>query len=795
MRNKIRLYDYLRGCVLFCLAALAFGGTLTNAQQPVTLTVHVNQPGAKIDQIFYGLMTEEINYSYDGGLYAELIRNRIFQDRPIARGGRGGGVPANPAVAKNPNLVNWWLVADNGAGGEIDIDTNDPVNARALKNSLRLDIKSVAAGQRVGVANDGYWGVQVKPNTAYTASFYAKAGQGFKGSLKVAIEGNNGAVYASGQVTKITNAWRKYVVKIKTGKVQPTADARFVLSVTSPGSIWFSFVSLFPPTYKNRANGMRIDLMEKLADMKPSFLRFPGGNYLEGNDFANRFNWKATIGPLEERVGHMSPWSYRSTDGVGLLEFLTWCEDLNMEPLLGVYAGLHLDQGRTTITGDALKPFVQEALEEIEYITGDKSTTWGARRARDGHPAPFKLRYVEIGNEDWLNNGLRDYAGRFTMFYDAIKAKYPDLKIISTMRSRDRYNHGRTPDLLDDHFYVNIATSLTQAHYYDKYDRAATKIFVGEWATNNPGSGDTGHMGFALGDAAWLTGLERNADVIVMNAYAPLLVNVNPGGRQWQVNLIGYDALTSFGSPAYYVQKMFANNRGDVVLPAKFDPLPQLTATEIPQAPGQSPGGGRGPTGSFDGLYASATRETVTGDIILKLVNVQAVPQPLNINLQGIEKVARNAVGEVLEGKVGDMNSIAEPLKVAPKPIAITDAGVVGFSRELPAHSVTVIRLKTRFAPPVLAKEITGKITNITSFSMMGRPLYALGRVYIEGVEITIPAVAQLFKMQNGKKVKANFEDFKVGQTVKASIDIPERKEWGATAKIVIIMPSTDANP
>jgi alpha-L-arabinofuranosidase len=701
MQDKIRLFDFVRGCMLFCAAALASSGIFPMAPQSLTLTVHVDQPGARIDPIFYGLMTEEINYSCDGGLYAELIRNRIFQDRPIAvrspRGaaGNAANTPANPTVAKNPNLMDWWLVANNGASGEIDIDTHDPVNPTALKNSLRLDIKSAAADRRVGVANDGYCGIPVRPNTTYTASFYAKAGGGFKGPLFVSIEGDNGAVYASGQVSMVAGSWRKHIVKIKTGEVHPTADARFVLSATSPGSLWFSLVSLFPPTYKNRANGMRVDLMEKLADMKPSFLRFPGGNYLEGNDFANRFDWKATIGPLEDRVGHMSPWGYRSTDGVGLIEFLNWCEDLNMEPIVGVYAGMHLDGGRTTITGDALKPFVQEALEEIEYITGDASTTWGARRARDGHPAPFKLRYIEVGNEDWLNNGLRDYAGRFTMFYDAIKTKYPHLKVITSLRSRDKYDHGRAPDLFDDHFYMSIPTALAQAHYYDTYDRADTKIFVGEWATNNPGSGDTGHMGFALGDAAWLTGLERNADVIVMNAYAPLLVNVNPGGRQWQVNLIGYDTLTSFGSPAYHVQKMYSNNRGDVVLPAQFNPLPQLAAAQIRQAPGQAPVSKRGPAGPFDAVYVSATRETATDDVILKLVNVQASPQSLDIDLQGVSKIARKATGEVLAGQAGDMNSIAEPVKVAPKPVAITNAGA-RFSHELPALSVTVLRLKTR---------------------------------------------------------------------------------------------------
>lgn len=698
--------------VLVGMLLLGMAGTAPAADE-VTLTIRADQPGAKLDPIFYGLMTEEINYSYDGGLYAELIRNRVFQDRPIARGRRRGatnpsstqpatlptayGPTPNPAVLKNPNLINWWLVADDGAAGEIDIDTRDPVNSGALKHSLRLDIKSVAPGQRVGVGNDGYWGIPAKPNTEYTASFYAKASEGFSGPLTVAIEANQGGTaLASTQVPALTNSWQKYTVKLRTGQIEPTADAKFVLSASTPGSVWFSLVSLFPPTYKNRPNGMRIDIMEKLADMKPSFLRFPGGNYLEGSNFENRFDWKKTIGPLEDRPGHMSPWRYRSTDGVGLLEFLLWCEDLDMEPIVGVYAGMHLDGGATTITGEALKPFVQEALEEIEYITGDVSTTWGARRAKDGHPEPFKLRYVEIGNEDWLNNGLQNYAGRFAMFYDAIKQKYPQIQVVSSLRSWDRYDHTRTPDLFDDHYYVSIPTALNNAHRYDKYDRNAVKIFVGEWATNSPRGGPVGHMAFALGDAAWLTGLERNADVVVMHCYAPLFCNVNPGGMQWSINLIGYDALGSFGSPAYFVQKMFSNNRGDVVLPAQFDPMPRLTAEQIPQAPNTPPTTSPAARDRhYDGLYASATRETASGDIILKLVNVQSGAQRVNINLQGVSTVAREAAGEFLTGELGAMNSVAEPTKVAPRPLRIDNAGA-RFAHELPAHSVSVIRLKTR---------------------------------------------------------------------------------------------------
>ncbi|MBC7783478.1 MAG: alpha-N-arabinofuranosidase [Burkholderiales bacterium] len=504
---------------------------------------------------------------------------------------------------------------------------------------------------------------------------------------------DNGPVLASAQVTGVTKEWKKYTVKLKTQDAPATTAGRFVISASKPGSIWLSFVSLFPPTYKDRPNGMRVDLMELLAGMNPSFLRFPGGNYLEGSNFENRFDWKKTIGPLEERPGHMSPWTYRSTDGVGLLEFLNWCEDLNMEPILGVYAGMHLDGGRTTITGDALKPFVEEALEEIEYITGDIATKWGALRAQHGHPAPFKLRYVEVGNEDWLNNGKNNYAGRFAMFYDAIKAKYPHLQVVSSLRSQDNYDHTRKPDLLDDHYYISIPTALNLAHQYDKYDRTATKIFVGEWATNNPGSGDVGHMGFALGDAAFMTGMERNADVVVMNCYAPLLVNVNPGGRQWQVNLIGYDGVKSFGSPAYYAQKMFANNRGDVVLPATIDPLPKLTVEQLAKSFGNL--GGRIPQGPFDAVYVSATRDTPSGDIIVKLVNVQNEPQTVSLVLQGIDKILPQASGEVLTAEPAAMNSVAEQTKVAPKAITVNNAGPK-FSHDLPAHSVSLLRLKTR---------------------------------------------------------------------------------------------------
>jgi alpha-L-arabinofuranosidase len=261
---------------------------------------------------------------------------------------------------------------------------------------------------------------------------------------------------------------------------------------------------------------------------------------------------------------------------MGLLEFLEWCEDLKMQPVLAVYAGMAL-QSRFIATGDALKPLVQDALDEIEYVTADESTTWGARRAKDGHPAPFKLNFVEVGNEDNLGGGARTYEERFATFYDGIKAKYPDLKVIATYRVNQR-----TPDLVDDHFYRSAKQMERDSHHYDpdKISRTGPKVFVGEWATRE--GSPTPNLNAALGDSAWMTGMQRNSDLVLMHAYAPLFVNVNPGGMQWPTDLIGYNTLTSYGSPAYYAQVMFSQNLGDTVLPVELTPPAAAPVEEAP---------------------------------------------------------------------------------------------------------------------------------------------------------------------------------------------------------------------
>jgi alpha-N-arabinofuranosidase len=550
---------------------------------PGRLTVEVNHPGAKISPMLYGLMTEEINHSYDGGLYAELIQNRIFQDDDI-------------------RPVHWSLVKSDGAAGAIALDEHDPVNTTALTRSLRLDIDSVGNGQRVGVANEGYWGIPVLPNTQYHASFYARGGGGLTGPLIVDIESNDGQiVYTSASVDQIDAEWKKYDVTLATGDLKPLADARFVISTSGTGSLWLSLVSLFPPTFNNRPNGNRIDLMQMLGDMQPAFLRLPGGNYLEGDTIDTRFAWKNTIGDVSDRPGHQGPWRYRSSDGLGLLEFLEWCQDLRMEPVLAVFAGYAL-RGAHVDAGPDLQPYVQEALDEIEYCTGDASTKWGHERAINGHPDPFKIEYVEIGNEDWFDRA-HTYDARFAQFYDAIKAKYPNLQLIATAPIQSR-----RPDVLDEHFYRSTRQMERDTHHYDTYDRNGPKIFVGEWATRE--GIPTPNLGAAISDAAWLTGLERNSDLVVLSSYAPLLVNVNPGGSQWSTNLIGYDALSSFGSPSYYAQKMFNKNRGDTVLPVEIKEQPH----ESPPPP--PPAGAIG-VGTFETSAMFKDIKVTQGDTVL----------------------------------------------------------------------------------------------------------------------------------------------------------------------------------
>ncbi|HEX4286669.1 MAG TPA: alpha-L-arabinofuranosidase C-terminal domain-containing protein [Terracidiphilus sp.] len=634
---------------------LALASPLLSAQAPATLTIHASQPVHPVSPTLYGLMTEEINYSYDGGLYAEMVRNRTFRADWM-------GVPY------------WYLVESGNAAARMTAD-KDTGPSDALKNSVRLDVEQADVKNQAGMMNVGWWGMALRPNTSYKGSFYAKAGSADLGPVTASfISDNTGKAVASATVSAIGTDWKQYEFVLKTGAIEPSSQNHLALTVGHAGTLWLNLVSLFPPTYHDRVNGNRIDLMEKMAAMHPQFLRFPGGNYLEGDRIVDHFDWKKTIGPLVDRPTHPSPWGYQSSDGMGLLEFLGWCEDLRMNPVLAVYAGYSL-KGDHVNPGADLEPYVQDALDEIEYTTGGPDTKWGAERIKNGHPAPFKLTYVEIGNEEWFDKS-GSYDERYTQFAKAIKAKYPDLQLIATAPVKSM-----KPDVLDEHFYVRATQNFHDAtHYdaptstaeskwdgghYDKADRNGPKIFVGEWATRE--GFPTPDFGSALGDAAWMTGLERNSDIVVMAAYAPLLVEVDPGGMQWETDLIGYNAMKSYGSPAYYAQVLFAHYLGDQLLGSKLE--------------------GAGPK-----LFYSITGSAAKKKLYLKLVNGSTDARSIDINIDGAKLASTAKVMSLNANDMRETNSIGDPDRIVPIESALHD--VSGhFNHSVPGLSIQVIEL------------------------------------------------------------------------------------------------------
>ena len=627
--------------VVAFLAALVLSLPLF-AQAP-SFTIQADHPVATVSPTFYGLMTEEINYSYDGGIYAELVRDRT---------------PAHAWDALN----NWPIVARGNSVANVSADETTGPSA-ALTRSLRVTVSAATADSPAGVENGGYWGIPVRPHTVYSGSFYAKTDTP---GLPVAVSLQNdqtGIVAASATVTGLTGEWKQFTWTLKTGDVPVSSNNHLILTIARPATVWFDLVSLFPPTYHARPGGNRTDIMNLLAAMQPKFMRLPGGNYVEGDHISERFDWKETIGPQNnpwtDRPTHMSPWHYRSSDGMGLLEFLEWCEDLKMEPVLAVYAGYSLQQEHVD-PGPALEPYVQDALDEIEYVTGGADSKWGAERIKDGHPAPFPLHYVEVGNEDQFDHS-HSYDGRFAQFFHAIKQRYPNLQVIATTPVK-----GVTPDVLDEHFYMSARESFSQAHHYDAYDRKGPKIFVGEWATRE---GDpTPNLQAALADAAWLTGLERNSDLIIMASYAPLFVNVNPGGMQWATDLIGYDALSSYGSPSYWTQVMFSSHLGTEVVASTLDNAPAR-------------------------VYASVTRDDAKHKLFVKVVNATSTAQPLAIALTGVKKVAPQATLTTMSGKTPNAtNSITHPDAVVPVVRKVPIAGPK-FTQTFAPYSVNVLEL------------------------------------------------------------------------------------------------------
>jgi alpha-L-arabinofuranosidase len=633
---------------LLCLASLLFSLTplAAIAQETATLTIDTAKPVASVSPTLYGIMTEEINYSYDGGLYAELVSNRTFQTN------------------RGLSLEHWTLIQNGNARADLEIDRTTGPSA-AIPHSLKFTVTAANRQAEAGFYNTGFWGMALQPSTSYQGSFYAKADNPNLGGLTIRlVDDDTGKIAASTTTNALGGSWQKYDFTLKTGDLTPSAANHLEFLAQRPGTAWFQLISLFPPTYNNEPNGKRTDLMQKLAALHPAFLRFPGGNYLEGEHLNQHYEWKKTIGPLVDRPTHPTPWTYRSSDGIGLLEFLTWCEDLHMEPLLAVFSGYSLLQEHIA-PGKDLEPYVQDALDEIEYVTGDASTRWGAERAKGGHPAPFHLKFIEVGNEEYHDQS-GTYDARFAQFYKAIKQRYPPLQLVAAAPVTSV-----RPDILDDndhnlrtHFYRAAQQFFVDTHHYDAYDRSGPKILVGEWATRE--GSPTTNLGAALGDAAWMTGLERNSDLVVMASYAPLFVNVNPGGMQWPSDLIGYDAMNSYGSPSYYAQLLFSTHLGNQILDARLD-------TTNPR------------------LFAAATYDSKNHRLHLKLVNASSMPQPIAIKLAGAAHIRSHATVTTLSGNTTqETNSITDPNRIVPAVDNIANAAAT-FTQTVPKYAIQVI--------------------------------------------------------------------------------------------------------
>ncbi|HEY5909405.1 MAG TPA: alpha-L-arabinofuranosidase C-terminal domain-containing protein [Verrucomicrobiae bacterium] len=529
-----------RRCPVFTASMLLAGMVYGLGQTPAVITVAAEKPGHQISPMLYGIFFEDINCSADGGLYAEMVRNRNFSD------------------SDKPDY--WSAVSSGGATVSLAVDESRSVSAKNLR-SLKVQV-TAGGGGRGGVANGGYWGMAVKQGENYTRSLFARGEPGFTGPLVASLEGEGGTIYAQARIAKVDSGWQPHKLSLRTKQTDP--KARLVISSTGAGTFWLDMVSLFPTkTWKNRANGLRPDLAEMLAGLKPAFVRFPGGCWVEGETMSQAYRWKQTIGELGERRTQHNIWQYEATHGVGYHEYLQLCEDLRAEPLFVINCGM---SHREVVPMDKMDEFVQDALDAIEYANGPATSTWGAVRARQGHLAPYNLKYLEIGNE----NGGPRYHERYALFHDAIKAKYPQMHLIANEWGGRPGN--RSIEIIDEHYYNSPEFFINNSGKYDSYDRAGRKVYVGEYAVTQ-GCGQ-GNLRAAVGEAAFMTGMERNSDVVVMASYAPLFANVNY--KKWNPDLINFDGTRVYGLPSYYVQKLFSENRGDRVLPVTLE-VPEVS--------------------------------------------------------------------------------------------------------------------------------------------------------------------------------------------------------------------------
>ena len=511
---------------------------------PQQIIVQADQPGPRIDPRLYGIFFEELDFAGDGGLYAELVNNRSFENDP-------------------GQAVNWSLLPSGGASGRMSLESAGLLNPTQTR-CLRMDVDRLPSGGRLAVANEGYWGIPVTQGTQYSLSFFARCSPGQTGAITVSLQNAAGdTVYATQTIQGMTPQWKRYSVKLTASGTD--TDARLALAPTGTGTVWLDVVSLFPPTYQNRPNGLRPDLVQMLKDIGPHFLRFPGGCYVQGNrDIDQAFDWEKSIGPIEDREGLSIMWGYHTTGGMGFHEMLQMAEDIGAEPVYVANCGQTMT---ASVPDDQVQHWVERALSAIEYANGPTTSKWGARRAANGHPKPFHMRIISVGNEDAVPERQADYNKHYAIFYKAIKAVYPSMEIVQSVNhvtDAPMWN-GQPAEYVDHHFYRSPEWFFSHNDKYDSYSRKEPRVFLSELASLSASVGE-GNLWGAIGEAAFMTGLERNADAVGMATYAPLLRNVH--WRNWNPNMILFDNHRVYGIPSYYLWQMFMHNTGDRYVPA-----------------------------------------------------------------------------------------------------------------------------------------------------------------------------------------------------------------------------------
>ncbi len=671
--------------LLFC--ALLMTGALTVQAQHV-MDVNTKKLGATVQSTMYGLFFEDINFAADGGLYGELVKNRSFEFAQPYMGWRVFGnveLKADGPFERCPHYV----------------VLNDPGHRE----------------RRTGLQNEGYFGIGVEQGKEYRFSVWAKAPRG-NSQIRVQLINENAMTehqeFVQEKLDVSGNEWKQYEIVLKASRTEPKAQLRIFLS--SPNPVALEHISLFPvDTYKGRKNGLRRDLAQALEDMHPGVFRFPGGCIVEGTTLDTRYQWKNTIGPVENRPINRNRWEdtfdyryfadYYQSYGLGFFEFFQLCEDIGAEPLPVLSVGLacQFQNGLDAHASmDQLQPFIDDCLDLIEFANGPADSKWGKKRAEMGHPEPFNMKFIGVGNEQWDT----PYFERLKPFVEAIRAKYPNIKIVGTSgpdSEGQMFEKGweamraQGADLVDEHFYRPeawfLGTKEAKQRYgencgglrYESYPRKGPKVFAGEYACHGRGK-KWNHYETSLYEAAFMTDLERNADIVEMATYAPLFAHID--GWQWRPDMIWYDNLRMFKSVSYYVQQMYAMNKGTNVL--------SLTAADPADAKGKK----RVPVGGqegMNGLFASSVYDATTGEVIIKIANTSKQPQSVQFNLLGMTGERTATTLTLSHNGMDDENTLDQPTKITPKPGSLTcqaDKKNTVLTDQLPAMSFRLYKVK-----------------------------------------------------------------------------------------------------